>query len=163
MAVIHDRDPWGDTEAPRRRYGWFWLLLVLGVAGGIGYYVWNRDTSFPDVTADSGRLTTEADEKETLTVVDRRTGPEVWFRVVLRNAPVGAVLPLKVEWIDPSGKVYHRNRYETKPVALSDWPTHARCRIRADAPAGPWRVELSLQGRLLHQQSFEVRDRVAEE
>ena len=156
MAVIHDKDPWGEPEAPRRGYRWLWLLLVLGMAVGVGGYIWRYTFEFEKVTVVSPRLTLTEGGEENLTVIDRETGPEVWFHVILRDTPINAVLPLTCEWIDPSGNVYHRNDYSTKTITRPDWPTHARCRIFPDAPSGRWHVRLVLRGRLLHQQGFVV-------
>lgn len=151
-------DTWDDRPT-RMRVG-MWLLAALVVAGaaGAGWYAWRCVHALDGVVASAGWLTLAADQKENLHVIDRQGAPELWYRATLDDVPAGAVVPLTCAWIDPHGTTYHRNRYETQPVAHQAWETHARCQIRPDAPLGAWRVQLILQGRVLHSLTFEVRD-----
>lgn len=154
-------DPFAELESPRRPLRpWLVALLALALAGAafLWYHFTRKDRARAAVTASSGRLTLDRDDGGDLQSVDRRARPELWYRVKLEGAPVGERLRLRCEWVDPAGKVYHRNNYETRLIDSPDWPTHARCRLGPDAPAGTWTVRLSLEGRVLHSRTFEVRD-----
>jgi hypothetical protein len=155
-----DQQTWDSESAERSRSRWIFLVVALILLGGAALvYFWNQqhpDTT--NLTASSGRLTLEADDGGSLAVVDRQSKPEVWYRVVLENAPVGAKLTLKCDWITPSGNIAHQNRYQTHPIDKEVWPTHARYRFGPASPAGVWRVELSLDDRVLHSLTFRVQD-----
>jgi hypothetical protein len=153
-------DPWAEEKPQRRGCGWVILVLVVLAAAGalIWYYFNQKDPALAAVTASAGRVTLEKDDPGGLDAVDRRKKPEVWFRVTLDEAPVGKKLELTCEWLDPAGKVVHRNRFRTREITRSPWPTHARFRIAAEAPVGTWKVRLLLDGRELRTQRFEVRD-----
>jgi hypothetical protein len=153
-----DFDPWADDRSRNRGCLWLAVLLLL-VAGGLaGWYWWDRRAAADAaVRAPASRLTLAKDEGN-LKAVDRREKPELWFRVTLEDAPVGRTLSLTCEWVDPAGKVLHRNRFLTKEITHSPWPTHARYRLAADAPLGTWTVRLLLDDRELRSQTFEVRD-----
>jgi hypothetical protein len=157
-----EQQPWDEPQAQRPRSRWpLLLLLLLGL--GLALFLIIRhfhrpEQQAPGVTASAGRLTAEKDDGKSLTVIDRRTGPEVWYRVTLENAPVGQRLKLVCDWIAPGGKVVHRNRYQTRAIDRATWPTHARYRFAPTAPTGTWTVRLSLDGRFLHELTFRVAD-----
>jgi hypothetical protein len=156
----HEFDPWAE-ETPRRRSRWGCVLaIVLLAVGGalVWYFLIRQDPALTAVTASAGRLTREKDDGGNLKTVARRDRPEVWFRVTLEDVPTGRELPLTCEWVDPAGRVAHRNRYHTREITRTPWTTHARCRLAADAPVGTWTVRLLLEGRELRSQTFEVRD-----
>jgi hypothetical protein len=149
-------DTWDDR--PPRSYRWLWIVLALVVVIGIGIggYYWWRAHEFDDVIASAGRLTLDPDKGE-IQVVDRNAGAEVWYRVTLDKVPAGAEVPLTCAWIDPTGRIYHRNHYQTRPVTHAGWETHARCKIGADAVVGQWRVQMQLNDRTLHEAKFQIR------
>jgi hypothetical protein len=122
------------------------------------YRVARKPPSTAAVTASSGRLTREEDNGGDLAAVSRREGPEIWYRVTLAGAPVGAKLSLTCDWIDPAGRVAHQNHYETRVIDRPVWPTHARYRLGPGSTTGTWTVRLALDGRVLHSTTFEVRD-----
>jgi hypothetical protein len=158
--VSHELDPWAD-EGHRSRWGrWIALaVLLLVVGGGLAWFYFDRkDPALAAVHASAGRLTLEKDDGTDLKAIDRKEKPEVWFRVTLEDAPVGRKLDLLCEWVDPAGRVTHRNRYQTQEITRATWETHARHRLGADAPVGRWTVRLLLDGRELRTQTFEVRD-----
>jgi hypothetical protein len=135
-------------------------VVVVLVVGGIctWYYVKSRAEEMNAVTASSGRVTLEKDNGDSLETIGRKEEPEIWYRVTLENAPIGRELALTCEWIDPSGRVAQRNQYQTKEITRTPWPTHARYRLRPDAPLGSWTVRLLLDGRELRTRTFMVRD-----
>ena len=132
----------------------FSVVSVLGSA--TGQEVERKDQTEARVTASAGRLTLE-DAGKSLEVIDRRSQPEVWYRVTL-TTPIGRSLSLICEWIDPNYRVAHRNRYQTKVITRTPWETHARFRLKPDSAVGTWKVRLILQGRELHSLAFRVCD-----
>ena len=136
------------------------LLLAIAFAGWFGYermrhaapQVAAHDSP---ISASAARLTL-AEAGGDHAVFDRRTTPEICYRVTLDSAPRGIRLRLVGEWTDPAGRVAHRNRYETKPISHLAWETHVRFRLPADAPTGTWRVRLLSNDRELHSMPFEV-------
>jgi hypothetical protein len=162
-------DVWQKRDSGPRRLPWFvfalFTLLGFFAAMIILALVWrpNRPAPLADaaaaalVTAKSGRLTMSLDNGERLVDFQRRTTPEIWYRVVLEHAPWAHSLELTCEWTDATGKMAHRNQYRTKPVTAASWETHARYRIPADAEIGRWQVRLLLNGRQLHATQFDVK------
>jgi hypothetical protein len=160
---VNDRDAddlWSEPP-PRRGWGLAIVLLLLAVAGiAIAVFVIkNTQPAAADATrATEGRLTLAEDDGQSLKIVDRQQSPELWFRVLLAEAPLGETLSLTCEWVGPDGKVAHRNHYTTHRIDRQDWPTHARYRLATNAPLGNWTVRLQLQGRVLQSTTFEVQD-----
>jgi len=104
-----------------------------------------------------GRLTLAKDDGGNLPYVDRTLQPDVYFRVTLKDAPVGRRLPLSCAWLDPAGGLAHQNVYTTLEVTKPVWETHCHWLIGTAAAPGTWKVELSNEGRVLLTHPFEVR------
>lgn len=160
---MDDRDAnaaWSETP-PRKHWGAAIVLLLLAV-GGVAivlFVVKNNQPAAADATRGTeGRLTLAEDDGQSLKSVDRQQSPELWYRVLLADAPVGETLSLTCEWVGPDGTVAHRNHYTTRRIDRQAWPTHARYRIDANAAVGIWNVRLQLQDRVLQSTNFEVRD-----
>lgn len=133
---------------------------VLLVCAG-GWLAWERLRPGPaTLTAARGRLTL-AEEAGEQPVFAPRESPEIWYRVVLAEAPLGTPARLVGEWIDPTGRVVQRNAYDTRPITHLPWETHVRFRLPADAVSGTWRVRLVSAERELHSLPFEVGDAAA--
>jgi hypothetical protein len=149
-----------DEGQPQSCFLWAGVVLVICLAAGT-YAVYRLAQKPPDttaVTASSGRLTLQDDDGGNLTVVDLRQKPELWYRVTLEDAPVGSKLALSCDWIDPNGNVAHHNHYQTREIDRTVWPTHARYQLTPNSPTGTWTVKLSLDGRVLHAMTFELRN-----
>jgi hypothetical protein len=129
------------------------LLLVLLLAGG--FYWSYRSGVYAGVSADPGRITRAVDDGGDLKTVTR-AGDELYYRVTLRDVPLDESMDLVCNWIDPTGRVYHQNRWETPTTDSPVWPTRARCRLDVNAPTGDWRVELVLDGRVVTSSTFRV-------
>jgi hypothetical protein len=68
--------------------------------------------------------------------------PELVFDVVLAEAPQGAGLDLSCDWRAPEGTVRYENRWQTKPVDRSLWPTHCRHTFGPGDAVGVWSVTM---------------------
>lgn len=149
------------AEAPRR-FPWLAVIVALCLFA-LGVFLWQlqqRAQQRADVTAAVGRLTLEQDDGGNMATIDRTKGEELWYRVTLENAPVGVVLALTCDWLDPSGQVVHQNHYKTRAIGDPVWVTHARYRLGPQSPLGNWTVKLLLDGRELHSLQFEARDKL---
>jgi hypothetical protein len=161
---VDDRDsndPWSESP-PRKRWGLVIAVLLLAAVAGCGITLFlfhnNQQAEADAVRATEGRLTLAEDDGKSLELVDRQQRPEIWYRVMLADAPVGGTLSLTCEWVGPDGKVVRRNHYTTQPIDRPNWPTHARHRFDPSAPVGAWTVRLKLGDRVLQSIAFEVQD-----
>ncbi len=117
------------------------LLLVLILS----FWTWssNRSASFARITADAGQVT-------------QVEGQEALYRVKLRDVPLGEKLEMSCNWFDPTGKIFHQSRWETRDTDKAVWETQCRCRIGTDAPKGTWKVEMKIGDRTLNASDFKV-------
>ncbi len=128
------------------------VLLLLMI---VSLWTWSstRSASFARITADAGRVT-RTDGNALQTVAP--DGQDVFYRVTLRDVPLGENLNLSCNWIDPTGKIVHQSRWETKDTNKAVWETQCRCGFRTDAPKGTWKVEMKLGDRLIKATDFKV-------
>ncbi|MBL8206618.1 MAG: DUF3859 domain-containing protein [Blastocatellia bacterium] len=136
--------------------------LWLGVAGTVlllviivSFWAWssNRSASFARIMADAGQVTrTDGNAAQTVTP----DGQDVFYRVKLRDVPLGEKLDLSCNWIDPTGKVFHQSRWETRDTNKAVWETQCRCRLGTHAPKGTWKVEMKLGDRTINAADFKV-------
>ncbi|MCS6884319.1 MAG: DUF3859 domain-containing protein [Acidobacteriota bacterium] len=134
------------------------LVIIAMIAAGaaITYsFVQKQREAIEAVTSDVGRISVQANSEDDLSSVKREVG-EVRYRAKLQNAPIGRQLDLSCRWYGPSGKLEHENRWRTKPIDKSVWPTECRCRLGSGSPTGDWRVEMLLEGRVLSSKTFRV-------
>lgn len=162
MQPPYAREPWGPdgSGAPGRgRSPWLVLLLVAGLVLG-GYWLINAARNAgggaAQTTAGQARLTLREDDGGHRSTILRDDAPHVYYRVVLAGAPVGRRLALTCDWVDPAGRLVHRNRYETREITRPDWPTHAQYRFGPTSPTGSWTVRLAHGGRRLIATDFVV-------
>ena len=131
------------------------VLLVAAIAAAL--FIRNQKQGAGNVSAYQARITLEDDQQQNLTEIDRESSPMIYFRVTLKDVPLGETLALDCEWIAPDGQVAHRNHYETKPINHDNWNTHCRDRFGPASPTGAWTVTMSLQGRQIAKATFLLR------
>jgi len=115
--------------------------------------------SAPDHSRVAGsevRLTLAQDDGGNLAAVRRQDRPDVTLRVTLVGAPVGEELALACDWTDPSGQAARHNRYRTRAITSTLWPTHCHQLLGPDTAPGTWSVRMSLDDRQLALARFEV-------
>ncbi len=117
----------------------------------------NKDATFDRVSAQQDRITTAQDNGGNLKVIERQSNSEVFYRVTLKDAPIGQRLNLACDWINPSGQVVKENRYQTQDITTSIWDTQCKYIINSGATPGNWKVQMSLNKRLLSDENFEVK------
>jgi len=155
MGRLRQREALAKQRRPR-----MWILaaaLAVFLAGIllILITVSRRSAVFERISADPGRITLVADDGGNLDRVTRN-GQEVFYRVVLRDVPMKENLSLSCKWLDPGGRVFHENNYQTRLTDKSVWPTSCRCQLGSAALPGTWRVEMSLRGRVISAATFQV-------
>ncbi len=127
--------------------------LVMLVAG-TSLFFQNKATSIAKVIASQDRVTLVQDGGENLKSVS--TGSELAYRVTLSDAPIGEKLNLTCNWLDPTDKIAHTNRYETKNITTPTWNTQCRYLIPVGATTGTWKVQILTGDKLLKQAPFDV-------
>lgn len=126
------------------------LIITIG---GVVFLNQQNSSLLAKVSAQEDKITL-ADEQKINTV--SRNG-EVFYRVTLKDAPIGKKLSLSCNWIDPSGQIVKQNSYETKDVTTSIWNTRCKYTINSTAPVGNWQVEMLLDGRKISEENFVVK------
>jgi hypothetical protein len=146
-----------DRQQQQRK----WLVIggvsvaALAIATALGLNQTHQQ-ALAQVTAQRDRLTLAQDDGGTLRSVDRNAG-ELYYRVTLNQAPLGQKLPLSCTWTAPQGQVAQQTQYQTKPIETPIWNTHCRTTLGPSAAAGSWRVKLTLNGRLISDERFDLR------
>ena len=125
-------------------------LLVIGSL----LFLQNKAQTISKITASSDRIALTPDQGENLKVVNK--GNNLAYLVTLQDAPVGEKLALNCNWLDPSGKVAHSNRFETKNITTPVWNTQCRYQLPLDASNGAWQVQIKTGDRLIKQAPFNV-------
>jgi hypothetical protein len=131
------------------------IAVLLVILGAIFFVTSRRAAIFSRISVDQDRITRTTDDGGNLSKVVR-DGEDAVYHVVLQNVPINERLSLSCKWIDPSGRVFHENNWETRLTDKSTWPTSARCKIGPAAQAGTWTVEMSLRSRVLKTTTFQV-------
>ena len=130
-------------------------LTVLALLGTAFWWTAHRRAIFARITAEQGRLTRQTDDGGNLHMI-RRDGQEVMYHVTLRDVPLHEQLSLTCNWIDPSGRVFHQNHWQTRLTDKAVWMTACKCQIGAAAEPGTWKVDMLLGERVLHSTTFKV-------
>ena len=94
---------------------------------------------------------------EILNVIDSQKNPEVFYRVILQDAPIGKKLSLGCNWINSNGEISHQNSYQTKEINRGVWPTSCKYKFNPSLPMGSWQVEMYLGDRSLSKTEFIVK------
>ena len=132
--------------------------VVAAVIIGIGSTVFfnqQQGSLLANVSAQQDKITLESNN-ENLKNISRQTNSELFYRVTLKNAPIGKKLALSCNWIDPTGQIVKQNNYQTREVKTSIWDTFCRYSINSNAPVGNWKVEMFLEGRKISEETFMV-------
>ena len=145
-----------EVQQPRNK------LIGFGVAAaviiGIGFTVFfnqQQGSLLANVSAQQDRITLESNNGN-LKNISRQANSELFYRVTLKDAPIGKKLNLSCNWIDPSGQIVKQNNYQTREVKTSIWDTFCRYSINSTAPLGNWKVEMLLENRKISEEPFVV-------
>lgn len=137
-------------------------LIGFGVAAaviiGIGFTVFfnqQQGSLLANVSAQQDRITLESNNGN-LKNISRSANSEIFYRVTLKDAPIGKKLNLSCNWIDPNGQVVKQNQYQTREIKTSVWDTVCRYSINPTASVGNWQVQMLLEGRKISEETFVV-------
>ena len=130
------------------------VVALVMVVFGANIFSQNQASLIAKVITTQDRITLAQDNGENLRSVDR--GTEIAYRVTLDHAPVGEKLSLTCNWLDPTGKVAHTNRFETKNITTSVWNTQCRYQLPVNVATGAWQVQIQLGDRTLQKSPFTV-------
>ncbi|WP_413173962.1 DUF3859 domain-containing protein [Anabaena azotica] len=127
--------------------------IIIAIAGTI-FFNQQQSSLLANVSVQQDNITL-ADNRN-LQSVSRQSNPELFYRVILKDAPIGKKLSLACNWIDPSGQVVKQNNYQTREIKTSVWDTYCRYTLNSAAPAGNWKAEMLLEGRKISEKTFAV-------
>ena len=148
-----------EALAKQRRQR-IWACVVSGILAAllvISLVTWRstHNASLQKIQVQSAQVTCEIDNggnNQTIT----RDGKDVFYRVTLSDVPLGENLPMSCNWIDPTGKIFSQNRWETRSTNKEIWATHCRCQLGSATPTGNWKVEMKIGDRIVSAGDFKV-------
>ncbi|WYM01030.1 MAG: DUF3859 domain-containing protein [Gloeotrichia echinulata CP02] len=133
------------------------LAAVVVVIAGTVFSIQQHNSVLERVSTQRNRITLTQDDGGDLRNISRQNNSEVFYRVTLKDAPLGEKLDLSCNWIDPSGQIVKENRYQTREIDKAIWDTHCRYIIGSASTPGKWKVRIFVQGRQLSETEFEVK------
>ena len=147
-------------EVQQRRNRWIIsgvVAVVVVVIASTIFFIQQQNSALSRVSAQQDRITLTQDISGDLKTISRQTNPDVFYRVTLKDAPLGKKLALSCNWIDPSGQIVKQNNYQTREIKTSVWDTQCRYTINPAATVGNWKVQMFLEGRQISDETFEVK------
>ncbi len=120
------------------------VAILVGAIATTTVFIQQQQQAIARISTYQSRITLAQDNGGNLTTIDRQTNPQVYYRVILNEAPVGKKLTLTCDWIDPIGKVAHQSRYSTREIHKAIWPTYCYHQLSPASVTGNWKVEMSL-------------------
>jgi len=144
----------------QRRNRWIAGGLAAVAVGAIaitGFFIQQSRQALDRISVQQNRITSVQDDGGNLTVVSRQNNPEIFYRVTLKDAPIGKKLSISCDWIDPSGQVVKQNSYQTREIDKSIWNTQCRYKIGTAATPGKWQVKMFVENRAIGSTSFQVK------
>jgi hypothetical protein len=131
-------------------------VVVVAIAAGI-FFIQQNNSTLAKVSAQQDRISFLQDDGTSIKTISRQENKELLYRVTLKDAAIGKKLKLSCDWINPSGQVVKQNSYETREITKSIWDTQCRYTMNAAAMPGQWKVQMLIEGRILSDETFEVR------
>lgn len=134
-------------EVQQRRNRWIAVgvatVLVAAIATTTNF-IQSHQQALSRISITQNRLTLAGDNGSNLAIINRQTSPEVYYRVTLKDTPLGEKLSLSCNWIDPSGQVMHQNRWQTRSIDKEIWSTYCRYQFSPSTETGSWKVQMFL-------------------
>lgn len=157
LIQLHRRDALVVQQRRQRQWLLGIALALVLLGGGLAFWWRQSQQTLEQVAVQQSRITPVQDDGGNLTTVSRQPNTELVYRVTLKQAPIGKQLSLTCNWMDATDQVMHQNRYQTKEITTSVWPTYCRYTLGPAATPGKWRVEMRLGDRQISQTAFEVK------
>ncbi|MEQ8975172.1 MAG: DUF3859 domain-containing protein [Coleofasciculus sp. C1-SOL-03] len=133
------------------------IAAVVVAIAGTTVIIQQNQQALQTVSTVQSQITLTKDGSSILTEVNRQTSPLIYYRVTLKDAPIGKRLSLSCDWMNPRGEVVHQNRWQTKAIDKQVWHTYCRHQFNLAAAPGTWTVQMSLGDRLISTTSFIVK------
>lgn len=130
--------------------------VAIAIMGTL-FTIQQHNSTLEQVSTQRNRITLTQDNGSDLRNISRQNNPEVFYRVTLKDTPLGQKLDLTCNWIDPNGQIVKQNRYQTREIDKSIWDTQCRYIIGSASTPGKWKAQIFLQGRQLSETEFEVK------
>ncbi|MBD2520008.1 DUF3859 domain-containing protein [Nostoc sp. FACHB-973] len=146
-------------EVQQRQNRWITsgVVALLAVVSASTIFVMHQHSSaLSHVSAQQDRITLAQNNSGNLETISRQTNPEVFYRVTLKDTPLGKKLALSCNWTDPNGQIVKQNSYQTREINTSVWNTQCRHTINSAATIGKWQVQMFLEGRQISDETFQV-------
>jgi hypothetical protein len=133
------------------------VALIISVIGGVLFLQQQWQQKLDRVTAQQSRISLPRDDGQNRQTITRQETSEIYYRVILKDVPLGDKLALSCDWVNPNNQTVKQNRYETQAITTKEWQTVCRYQIGTNAPTGTWKVKMFLGDRTLSDTSFEVK------
>ena len=144
----------------QRRHLWLGVGAIAGLvvilAGG-AFWSYGTNQQIAAISSYEDSLSLAVEKGRNIQEINRQDSPEVYYRVSIQNAPLGRKLSLQCDWLDPTGQIAHQNRYQTREIDKSVWPTHCSYRFPTEAKVGQWEVRLLIGKKLISSETFIVK------
>ncbi|MBW4417725.1 MAG: DUF3859 domain-containing protein [Myxacorys californica WJT36-NPBG1] len=147
-----------SLQVEQRRNRWIVggvVATIIVAITSILYFLNHQQQTLNRVSVERDRITLQVDGSDVQTV-SRQSNPDLYYRVVLKDAPIGQKLSLSCEWIDPNQQIVKQNRYETQEIRTALWNTYCHYPIGTTAIPGTWTVRMRLNDRPISDASFMV-------
>ncbi len=133
-------------------------FLVVIAAGFLWFQTQQQALNNIYANSDQSKLTLETNSGiERVNLIDSKQNREVFYRVILQDAPIGKKLSLGCDWINPNGEISHQNSYQTQQINKEVLQTYCRYQFNPSSPVGKWQVEMYLGDRSLSKTEFIVK------
>ncbi len=132
------------------------VALLAVVSASTIFVIQQQNSALARVSAQQDRITSAQNNSSNLNTISRQNNAEVFYRVTLKDAPLGKKLTLSCNWLDPKGKIVKQNNYQTREINTSVWNTQCRHTINSAATVGKWQVQMFLEGRQISNETFQV-------
>lgn len=157
LIQLQRREALAQQERRNRWMAGGLAAVAVGAIAITGFYIQQSRQAIDRISVQQNRITSVQDDGGNLTVVSRPNNPEIFYRVTLKDAPLGKKLSLSCDWIDPSGQVVKQNSYQTREIDKSIWNTQCRYKIGTAAATGNWQVKMFVENRAIGSTSFQVK------
>lgn len=157
LVQMRRREALAAMKRRNRRIAVAVIVVLVGALSTTAVLIQNRQQAIARVSTYQSRITLAQDNGSNLAAINRQANPEVYYRVTLNEAPVGEKLSLTCNWIDPSGTLAHQSRYQTRQIDQAIWQTYCYYQFNQGAATGDWKVQMSLEDRILSNTSFLVK------
>ncbi|MDZ8237512.1 MAG: DUF3859 domain-containing protein [Nostoc sp. ChiQUE01a] len=146
-----------SVQQRRNRWITSGVVALLAVVSASTIFVMQQHNSaLARVSAQQDQIALAKSNRGNLEAISRQANAEVFYRVILKDAPLGKKLALSCNWIDPNGQIVKQNSYQTREINTSVWNTQCRHTINSAATVGKWQVQMFLEGRQISDETFQV-------